>query len=210
MTGQTLGYLTVLGYRGSDGTHTLWALACVCGKEVILRAGEIGKQRKRGVWSSCGCKKRETISARRTTHGMSKHPAFAVWRSMNDRCHLPSHQAWRNYGARGIAVCERWRTSFAAFWGDMGPTYQSGLTLEREDNSKGYEPGNCVWATYRRQMRNTRRNVLINTPWGLITVAEAAERSGIGRSTLYYRVSTGVPESRLFEAPDSGRKFTIW
>lgn len=175
-----------------------------------MQAVEIVKQQKRRVLASCGCMRRASIAARKTTHGMSGHKAFAVWRSMLDRCALPTHQAWHNYGGRGISVCKEWRGSFAAFWADMGPTYREGLTLERRDNSAGYSPENCVWATRKRQARNKRPNVLINTPWGRITVAEAADRSGLNRTTLYYRVNNGVPEHRLFEAPDTSRKFTIW
>ena len=210
LSGQTLGYLTVVEYHGSDGRRSLWSLRCACGKIITLPAIEITKQQKKGVLASCGCMRRASIAAKKKTHGMSRHKAFAVWRSMLDRCRLPTHQAWRNYGGRGIRVCESWQGSFAAFWEDMGPTYREGLTLERRDNSAGYSPQNCVWATPIKQARNKRPNVVINTPWGRMTVAEAADRSGLNRTTLYYRVNNGVPEHRLFEAPDTSRKFTIW
>lgn len=207
---QTLGYLTVVKYHGSDGRRSLWLLRCLCAKEIVLPASEITKQQKRGVQASCGCMKKTTIAARKRTHGMSRHKAFAIWRSMLDRCTLPTHQSWHNYGGRGVTVCEEWRRSFQNFWADMGPTYQEGLTLERKDNSAGYGPTNCVWATPLKQARNKRTNAIINTPWGLMTVAEAADRAGLSRSTLYYRVNNGVPDHRLFEAPDTSRKFTIW
>ena len=176
----------------------------------MLAATEIAKQQKRGIQASCGCMRNKTIAEKRTTHGMSRHKAFAVWRSMIDRCSLPTHQAWARYGGRGITVCDQWRKSFSAFWADMGPTYREGLTLERRDNSAGYSQQNCVWATRTRRARNKRTNVLINTPWGVMTVAEAADRSGLNRTTLYYRVNTGVPDHMLFEAPDTSRKFTTW
>ena len=209
LSGQKLGYLTVLSYRGSDGKKSLWELQCVCGARKLMQGAEISKQQKRGIVASCGCKRRETIGARRRVHGMSRHKAFAVWRSMLDRCRLPSHQAWQHYGGRGVSVCERWQCSFSTFWADMGPTYQEGLTLERVDNMSGYSPENCRWASRKRQARNRRSNSLVDTPWGLITVAEAAERSGIGRSTLYYRVGIGLTGPELFATPDTSRKFMI-
>jgi len=207
LSGQTLGYLTAVSYQGSNGRRSLWSLHCVCGTTVTLAASEIVKQQKRGVRASCGCMRSKTIAEKLTSHGMSHHKAFAVWRSMLDRCTLPTHQAWKNYGARGIAVCDSWRRSFSDFWADMGPTYSEGLTLDRRDNNGSYTPENCRWVSSKKQARNRRNNSLIETPWGLITVAEAADRSGMSRSTLYYRVKAGVPDHRLFEAPDTSRKF---
>lgn len=210
LTGLRAGYLTALRYAGARKSKSIWDVECVCGRVIQVEAVEFSRWRKRGVRASCGCKRGESISASRSTHRMSRHKAYAVWRSMCDRCRLPTHQAWKNYGARGIQVCERWQASFQAFWADMGPTYAAGLTLERKDNSLGYTPENCAWATRRRQARNKRTNSLINTPWGRVTVAEAADRSGLNRSTLYYRVNAGVPDSMLFLPPDSSQRFTIF
>ena len=204
ITGLRVGYLTALRYHGSDGKQSLWVVRCDCGAEKLMPASEMKKQAARGVVASCGCKRRESISTRRTQHGMSKHPAYAVWRSMCDRCRLPSHHAWRNYGARGITVCERWAASFAAFWADMGPTYRPGLTLDRIDNSAGYSPENCRWATYEQQANNTRMNRMV----GDKTAAQLAQELGAKRSTMYYRLAKGVPVERLGEAPDVSRRFT--
>lgn len=204
ITGLRVGYLTALRYHGSDGKRSLWVVRCDCGAEKLMPASEMKKQAARGTVASCGCKRRESISTRRTQHGMSKHPAYAVWRSMCDRCRLPSHHAWHNYGARGITVCERWAASFAAFWADMGPTYRPGLTLDRIDNSAGYSPENCRWATYEQQANNTRMNRMV----GDKTAAQLAQELGVKRSTMYYRLAKGVPVERLGEAPDVSRRFT--
>jgi hypothetical protein len=139
---------------------------------------------------------------------MSKHPAHWVWRSMIDRCRLPSHQAWHNYGGRGIPVCERWQQSFENFWVDMGPTYQPGLTIERRDNNAGYSPENCYWADRQTQARNTRVNRWIQTPDGLMTVAEAAECSGLGVTTLLYRLNHHWPTTALFVPADFTNRFS--
>src|SRR6478609_2685459 len=199
LTGLRSHSLTALRYVGSDGRKSLWIVRCDCGVEKTMPGTELTK----GQLKSCGCQKGPALAARQRTHGMSRHPAFAVWRSMLDRCRLPTHQAWHNYGGRGITVCPEWQ-DFTTFWADMGPTYQSGLTLDRIDNSAGYSAGNCRWTTPKEQSRNTRRNRRIETPWGLMTVSEASERSGIGVTTLLYRLASGAPASTIWSTPDCG------
>lgn len=207
IAGLRVGYLTALRYSRSNGRKSLWAISCDCGNQIEKDASEFMKLLKRGVKASCGCKRGASIRAAITTHGMSKHKAFAVWRSMLDRCRLPTHQAWKNYGARGISVCESWQ-EFSNFWADMGPTYAEGLTLDRVDNDGNYTPENCRWTTRKQQARNTRLNTMLDTPWGRMTVAEAAERSGLNYTTLLYRVEQGVAAPHLFSAPDTSRKFS--
>ena len=97
---------------------------------------------------------------------------------MKDRCRLPTHQAWANYGGRGVSVCSAWQASFEAFWADMGPTYAKGLTLDRLDNSGDYTPENCAWRTYTDQSNNRRTNRKLQTPWGEMTLSQAARRAG--------------------------------
>lgn len=207
ITGLRVGYLTATAYAGSDGKNSLWTLRCDCGRDTTMPASEAKKQLKKGIRASCGCMRKKTISEKNTKHGMSQHKAFAVWRNMLDRCALPTHQSWANYGGRGITVCEAWRASFLAFWTDMGPTYAEGLTLDRRDNDGGYSPENCWWISPKAQSNNTRRNVWIDTPWGLLTVAQASEKSGINVTTLLYRLKVGVSGRALFSPPDTGRKF---
>ena len=90
----------------------------------------------------------------------------------------------------------------------MGPTYQRGLDIDRRDNDGGYNASNCRWVTRKINSRNKRRSSRIDTPWGAMTVSEAAERSGIGRSTLWYRIDQGVPRDLLFVKPDVTNRFT--
>jgi hypothetical protein len=125
-------------------------------------------------------------------HGMAEHPAYARWRTMRDRCQLPTQARWKDYGGRGISICQEWST-FEGFWRDMGPTYRPNLTLERRDNNVGYSKANCYWATRKQQARNKRNSRLIDTPWGMMTLAEAAERSGVKRVTIWWRLNRGLP-----------------
>ena len=94
---------------------------------------------------------------------------------MRRRCLQPNDKDWNNYGARGITVCERWATSFDAFWEDMGPTYKPMLSLERVDNNGPYSPSNCRWATAQEQARNTRNTVWLDTPKGRMPLEDAAK-----------------------------------
>ncbi len=200
ITGLRVGYLTAESYAGSDGKKSIWNTRCVCGKLIQMPATELQKQKNRGIRASCGCRKNESISASKRTHGMSRHPAYAVWRSMLDRCRLPTHQSWANYGGRGIQVCSRWQ-SFPAFWEDMGPTYREDAEIERKNNAEGYFPENCRWATRRRQANNRRPCVYLDTPFGRMTVSQAARRYKLGRSTLAHRLAAGWPPERLFDRP---------
>src|SRR5215831_9640275 len=140
ITGRRSGYLTAIRCL-SQGNGRVWLIRCDCGNEIKL----LVKQFTHGDYKSCGCMtsamqslaQKAVPKPRLHTHGMSHHPAYAVWRSMHDRCRLPTHQAWHNYGARGITVCDRWQESFTNFWEDMRPTYRPGLTLERINNAIG-------------------------------------------------------------------------
>lgn len=203
IAGLRVGYLTAIRYQGTNGRNSIWEVACDCGKIILMDPSELKRQARKGNISSCGCMRKASISKRKTRHGMSLHPAFAVWRSMLDRCRLPSHQAYKNYGARGITVCERWQEKFENFWEDMGGKYQAGLTLERLDNSLGYSKGNCDWRTPKHQANNTRRNHWIDTPHGQMTCMEASEYYGVGYTTLLYRLDHDWPVEQALIRPGS-------
>lgn len=198
LLGLRFGRLLVDSYAGSDGRKSYWKVRCDCGVEKLVAGAELTK----GSTQSCGCKAREGSAG---THRMSYHSAHIAWRNMIARCHKPNSQAFKNYGARGILVCERWH-SFQNFWMDMGSTWRKGLTLERLDNSKGYSPENCAWRDHKAQARNTRANRTIDTPAGTMLLCEAADLSKINLTTLCYRLGAGWPTARLFDPPDLGRR----
>lgn len=125
---------------------------------------------------------------------------------MKTRCGNPNATQYKDWGGRGITICPEWADSFDAFWADMGATWRKGLSIDRIDVNGNYEPGNCRWSDAKTQARNTRNNVRINTPWGHITVAEAAERSGIGDATLRMRIKAGWPSSQLFNPKHGNTK----
>lgn len=201
-SGQEFGHLTAIAPAHSDGKKRSWEYRCRCGQIVTKVGADVTKEVKRGGTPNCGCLTRQLMSEKLRRHGMSSHPAFAVWRSMLDRCRLPSHRAWKNYGGRGICVCQRWQDGFENFWADMGPTYQRGLSLDRRSNDGPYSPENCRWVNHKQQANNQRRNVIISTPDGDMTVAQASQKYGIGATTIFYRIAHRWPVDKLLINPD--------
>ena len=152
LTGRKFQRVEVLRHVGSDPQRrALWECKCDCGKIWTVRGTEL----RNGNVTSCGCMSAD----RMRTHGMEGTKIYNVWASMKARCQNPKHQAYGNYGGRGITVCERWQ-EFENFYADMGepPPSDKRLTLERIDNESGYCPGNCKWATYAEQLKNRRNS----------------------------------------------------
>ena len=110
---------------------------------------------------------------------------------MRYRCRSPGARNFKNYGGRGISVCARWDESFPDFFADMGPRPSPKHSLDRIDNSKGYEPGNVVWATRRQQNFNKRNNVKVEVDGAVIGMDEWASRSGLSYETMRGRVRRG-------------------
>lgn len=138
-------------------------------------------------------------------HGNIKHGGcgtltYARWKSMMARCHNPNATNYKYYGALGISVCERWH-DFPAFLDDMGECASRSMTLDRIDNSKGYEPGNCRWVTQAEQNKNRSHCVLLTFNGITQNVTDWAEFVGISSNALSQRLYLGWSVERALTQP---------
>jgi len=147
--------LVVRQVESSPHGKTRWLCDCDCGKQSVAISGDLIS----GKHASCGCLRTELLRTPKK-HGAATGgiltKAYSSWKSMKNRCTNPKCADWKNYGGRGITICKRWLDSFENSLNDMGEC-PSGLTLERNDNSKGYEASNCCWETRKHQANNRRK-----------------------------------------------------
>lgn len=135
------------------------------------------------------------------SHGLSRTPEYRCWQTMRLRCHDPKNAAFKDYGARGIAVCDRWIDDPQAFLSDMGQKPTPAHELDRTDNSRGYAPENCRWVTREVNSRNRRSNRWIDFRGERKTLVEWALETRIGAATIEKRISAGWDLEKALTTP---------
>lgn len=155
LTGQEFGRIKVLQRAPNDGERIMWLCKCNCGNEIVID----GKHLKCGYTKSCGCLRRE----KRQTHAMSKTRLYKIWCGMKTRCCNPKNERYKDYGARGITICDEWINDFYEFykWANRNG-YEEHLTIDRIDVNGNYSPENCRWVSLAEQNRNRRNTVLLS------------------------------------------------
>jgi len=126
---------------------------------------------------------------------------YQIWVGMISRCYNEKHTSYRDYGGRGITVCERWLDSFTLFLADMGKCPSTQHTLDRRKNNLGYFKKNCRWVTQKVQGRNRRDNVLITANGETLVLTEWAERLGVSGNALRLRKYKGWSDSDVINIP---------
>lgn len=195
LTGQQFGHWIVLKRGRNKGfgkqLKVRWLVQCSCGTRRLI----VSEYLRKGDSTSCGCKTSEARSRSGSDHGFTSrlhgkrpHYLHGIWWTMIQRCHDPNSQRYPLYGARGIEVCPRWRTSFVAFLQDVGERPSPKHSLDRINNGGDYEPGNVRWATKKEQMRNMRTNVRFTVGEETLCIAEWAERWNVSRKVAKQRL----------------------
>lgn len=180
--GQRFGKLLVVGYAGGRNGKAEWLCICDCGRNAFVTGNSLRCKSTK----SCGCLQRNS----RTRHRLSRTSFWRRWSGMKRRCLNKASKAYKNYGGRGIQVCEKWMI-FENFYDDMFSTFKPHLSLDRIDNNGNYSPENCRWSTKTEQTTNTRRNswhTVFGKQW---TISQLAKNWNVPASVLGGRIRRG-------------------
>jgi len=186
LTGQKFGRLTVVKYVENDKWNkSRWLCQCDCGNQKNILSNSLKSNRTK----SCGCLNKENI----TKHGHNRQnktsKTYVTWYNMIQRCTNFNHKNYKDYGGRGIKVCEQWR-SFENFLEDMGERPLN-MFLDRVDNDGNYCKENTRWATLKEQNRNTRYNRLFTIDGEIKCLAEWCEIYQKPYQTVRWRINHG-------------------
>lgn len=148
-----------------------------------------------------GSDKPSSLGDWRFKHGRCGTPEYRAWQGMLRRCCNPHSKSYPDYGGRGISACERWKASFEAFFADMGERPSADHSIDRIDNSLGYSPENCRWATRAEQQRNRRDNVYLEHAGKRMMLVDWADEIGMNRMTLGNRIKAGWTAEEAITTP---------
>jgi hypothetical protein len=216
LTGQRFTYLTVINQQGTNNQNrAMWLCKCDCGNEKLICSHDLKHKTK-----SCGCYQKKVTSqnlnkGRGWNKGTGKINPIRKEQSYKDlketrlkniyyhmirRCYNPKDTRYKDYGGRGITVCQEWLKDLREFYGwAVNNGYSENLTIDRKNNNEEYSPDNCRWVTRKIQSNNTRRNVYITFGGKTATLAKWADTIGIKYSTLRARLSRGWDVGRALE-----------
>lgn len=197
LTGNVYGHLKVISFEGvSKRGHAKWLCECnACGKEKVVE----GRHLIDGSQKSCGCMQKYY------GHHMTETRLYAIWCTMKARCNRKSSHKYKNYGGRGIKVCDEWNDFMNFYEWSVNNGYAENLSIDRIDNDGNYEPSNCRWVTPKVQSNNTSRNCRITFDGETHTMKEWSEITGISYSALTRRKYRGWDVTRMLTIPTYGR-----
>ncbi len=156
MLNKKIGKLTVEKNIGRKGHNQLWECKCECGNVTQLTTAALNRPTL-----SCGCLTKEKLKLSNIKHGYTNTPVFCLWQDIKKRCYNPKSSGYKNYGGRGIIVCDEWLNDSKAFIDYvLSIGYKEGLTIDRINNNGNYEKGNIRFVTRKEQNNNKRSNIL--------------------------------------------------
>jgi hypothetical protein len=204
--GKTFGRLIVIAesderrvWKGGMAAYVVCECTCKATDRNIATV-EVSKLLS-GHTRSCGCLSRETTAERSTTHNESRDPLYRRWAGMIARCYQPSHTGYKDYGGRGITVCDEWhRYEAFAEWARANG-WDENLTLDRIDTNGPYSAANCRWTTQLEQNNNRRNNIVVTWQGRTQTLSKWARELGFNYRVLRDRLARNWTVARAFTTP---------
>jgi len=164
--------------------YVFWLCKCTCGNEKFMESSSL----LNGGSISCGCARKKRIGDMSRTHGMSGTYIYKLWKQIKNRCYNEKTPCYKNYGGRGISVCERWLNSFEDFYTDIGERPSPAYSLDRADNNGDYTQENCRWATMGTQCNNRRSNIIITHDGKSLNIKQWSEYACVSYRTFRARL----------------------
>lgn len=193
---QTFGKLLVID-RAENNKRGLarWICKCDCGNIIICNGADL----RTGHTKSCGCEKYKGFEKQRYKHGLCGTRLHKIWWDMQDRCYNKKVPNYKNYGGKGIVICEEWLADFMNFYNwAINNGYKEDLSIDRINVKGNYEPSNCRWVTTKTQSRNKNTNVFITYNGETKCLTDWAAELGIDRKTLSNRLNKGWNIQKVF------------
>lgn len=199
LTGLKFGRLTVLKFHERNKSGSRWLCRCDCGNTKVIYRSNLTN----GHSTSCGCYQKEVV----TRHDLSKHRLYSIWIDIRKRCFDTKRDSYKNYGGRGITICNEWNSDFMSFYNwAISNGYDEKLTLDRIDNDGDYTPENCRWVTRLVQNNNTRKNVYIEFKGEKLTISQLARRYDLHPKTITYRIENGYKGDEIIAKPNAVKR----
>jgi hypothetical protein len=200
LLGQVFGRWTVIAFDESVKAYekSRWICKCECGVEKSVLQDSLLAGRS----LSCGCYEYELTSIRSRTHGESSTHLYKAWNSMKERCLYEKFPGYKDYGGRGIVICDEWVNDYLTFkeWA-LNNGYAKTLSLDRIDVNGNYTPQNCRWITMSEQQHNKRTNVFLEYNGERHTLAQWGMITGLGKSTIISRKNKGWSVEQILTTP---------
>lgn len=184
--GNKYGKLTVISFVDVKNKKARWLCKCDCGSIVEVYGIDLRSNNTR----SCGCLKH--VHRDLGAHNLSKTRINNIYHNIKQRCNNPNSSTYKDYGGRGIKICNEWNNSFLSFYNwAMNNGYNDELSIDRKDNNGDYCPENCRWITHKKQMSNTRRNLIYIIDGETLCLSEWCERYNMPYWTVLRRIQHG-------------------